>query len=217
MKASPEVAAHLLAIGKKRLGLDGYARIYASLREGPAGTVELAERNKTSPLTILSVMRHLLRCGLVHRCRWFRPKAHSRMVPVWAFGAGPDVSMPMYEERTRRPRRAPSMLILMTTVLELLKDEPLTHAEIAAELAMSLDSAYRIMQIIRRRRLAYIASWDKPSVGTPIPEFKAGNRKNAPRPPKVGARYFSDVRNRQRQQALMRVLAAPVESLAEAA
>lgn len=216
MKASPEVAAHLLAIGKKRLGLDGYARIYASLREGPAGTVELAARNKTSTLTILAVMRHLLRCKLVHRCRWFRPAAHARMVPVWAFGDGPDVSMPMYEERTRRPRRAPSMLILLTTVLDLLKDEPLTHAEIAEELAMSVDSSYRIMQTIRRRKLAYIASWDKPAVGTPIPEFKAGNRKNAPRPAKVGARYFIDVRERKTQQAFMRAQVAPAEALAEA-
>lgn len=221
-KCTPEHARRLREAAARRIGLEGYVRLYASLRDEPMTADEIAAKNDVGQLAVLLIMRHLLDRGLVHRCRWVRPKPHSRMIPVWAFGPGCDVSMPQYEERyrfkRRRERRAPSTLMTMTTVLEMLTEMPMSHQEIADELCMSKDSAYRIIGILRAHKLVHIASWNKPALGTTTPEFKAGNRPNARRPPRArNAEYFADRRRRAADIRTLRAIAGCTEPERQAA
>jgi hypothetical protein len=208
MKATPEQAAHLRRIGRERVGMAGYARILGSLRAGPQSSAELAERNGVSHLLILGMMRHCLRAGVVHREQWLRTQPHARMVPKWALGAEGDVSMPQYEERTRRPRRGPSALILLTTAIELLSENGLTIAELSAELCMCRESGERVIKALRQAGLVHVGSWHKPPMGTTVAEWRYGQRPDARRPPQQKQSvYFARVRGRNRQMKLMHALA----------
>ncbi len=208
MKATPEQAAHLRRIGRLRVGLAGYARILGSLLAGPLSTAELAQQHEVSHLLVLGMMRHSRRAGVVHREQWFRPAPHSRMVPRWALGAEGDVSMPEYEERTRRPRRAPSTLILLTTAIDLLSQGGLTINELAAELCMHRESGERIIAALRQAGLAHIGSWHKPPMGTTVAEWRYGPGNDARRPPQQKQSvYFAHARGRNRQMRLMHALA----------
>lgn len=179
--ASHGTAAYMKAISAQRIGMAGYAKIIWTLRGGPVSTTEIAERNGVSRLLVLLVMRHCLRAGIVHRCDWFRPQPHARMVPKWALGRDGDVSMPLYEEKTRKPRKAPSTLMLLTTVLQLL-EVPTGYADLVEELRMHPDSVRRAIRTLRDHGLVYIASWHKPPTGTTSPEFMAGQKRDVPRP-----------------------------------
>lgn len=208
MKATPEQAAHLRRIGLQRVGMAGYARILGSLRAGPQGTAELAERNGVSHLLMLGAMRHCLRAGVVHREQWFRTQPHARMVPKWALGTEGDVSMPMYEERTRRPRRGPSALMLLTTAIELLSENGLTIAELSAELCMGRESGERVIKALREAGLVHIGSWHKPPMGTTVAEWRYGQGNDVRRPPQQKASvYFARLRVRNQQMRLMHALA----------
>ena len=203
-----EKLAQLRDAARRRIGLDGYAQILATLMSGPKSTVKLAALRGVSHNAILATMRHCLRMRLVHRVSWHRPAPHARMVPCWALGADGDISMPQFEERTRRPRRAPSQLILLTTVLDLLTDNALTRNELIDELRMCRESVERIIIVLRTARLVYVQSWVKPAVGTTVAEFRAGRRnKDAPRPPVVSNDYSRERARRQSQIQMMQALA----------
>lgn len=212
MKASPELAARLLQAAKNRIGMEGYARMLGSLHTGPMSTATLAEKHQVSHLLVLAVMRHCLRAGIVHRVDWHRPAPHSRLVPCWALGADGDISMPMYEEKTRRPRRAQSTLILLTTALQLLAEHPHTRAELAEALCMHIETAARIIAALHSNRLIHVASWHKPAIGTTVQEFAAGNRRDAPRPARTSksAATFRQYRERRQQREMLHALAGAV-------
>jgi hypothetical protein len=178
--------AQLRRAGTMRIGTEGYARIISSLNDGPQSASGLqALHPSVSRLTILAIMRHCLRVGIVHRASWYRPAPHSRMVPVFALGADGDISMPEYEERARNPRRAPSALMLLTTIMRLVAEYPRSRAELRDELKMHQATVERIVQIMRKYRLIHIASWDKRPIGTTVAEFGLGNKRDAPRPARV--------------------------------
>ncbi len=210
--ATKDVRAHMTAICSMRIGMAGYAAILGSIRHCALSTTQLAEKHGVSRLLILGVMRHCLRAGIVHRTDWHRPAPHSRMVPRWALGADGDVSMPMYEERTRRPRRAPSTLILLTTALQLMEEHPHSRTELAAELCMHVETVYRIVDALRKNGLIYVASWHKPPIGTPVQEFAAGCKRDAPRPARVSGsvEVMRGYRQRQEQRAILHALAGSV-------
>lgn len=209
MKATELQRAWMAEITKRRIGLAGYAKIISSLRAGPKSTTELEEEHKVSRVLVLHVMRHCLRAGIVHRCEWFRPAPHARMVPKWAMGRDGDISMPEYEERFRKARRAPSTLILLTTVLQMLEEHAHSRTEVAEALCMHIDSAYRVLGILRAAGLIYVASWHKPPIGTSVEEFRTGNKRAAPRPAQIG-RSRDTMRGyaaRREQHAMLHALA----------
>lgn len=213
-------AAHMLAIASRRIGMAGYAAILSSLRAGPASTTELVEKHGVSRVLVLHIMRHCLRVGIVHRQDWFRPAPHARMVPRWALGADGDVSMPEYEERARKPRRAPSTLMLLTTTLQLLAEHPHGRAELAQALCMHIESAARVITTLRKAGLIHIACWEKPAVGCPWPEFSAGSKPDARRPPPArnNASAHAAFRTRRAQLATLQALAGrPYVPMAPAA
>ncbi len=222
MKATPEHRAQLLRASQMKIGFAGYVRVLASLRDdGPMLSSDLAEQCGVSRLLVLKMMRHCRQRGVVHRCRWIRTKPKARMVPVWAYGDGRDISMPQYEEesriKARFPRRAPSSLIMLTTILELLAENALTHAEIAAELAMGIESSYRLVGALREYRFVRIASWHRNPVGVTVPEFAVGSDRNARRPPTAAAEraYQAGRRKRLQQIAFMQTVAGPLNAGAD--
>lgn len=178
-------AQRMAELSSLRIGMAGYVAMLESIKHEALDTTAIAQAVGVSRLAVLGVMRHCRRAGLVHRPEWFRPAPHSRLVPRWRWGPGPDVSMPQYEERIRRPRRAPSVLLLLTTVLQLLQEEPRTRAEMASELCMHIESVCRVVTALPAAGLIYVASWVKPSRGTTVAEFRLGSQRDARRPAKT--------------------------------
>lgn len=191
-----------------RIGMDGYAAILASLHAGPKSTTQLAEEHQVSRLLVLGMMRHCLRAKVVHRPEWYCPMPHARMVPLWALGEQGDVSMPQFEEQTRRPRRGPSTLILLTTAIEMLKDRPYTRAELAEDLKMHIETACRVVDALRKARLCFVESWNVQPRGTSVAEFRYGTRSDKPRPGRRPAQQeWKKYRVRRSQMRVMHALA----------
>ena len=219
MTKRPDLRDAMAALCSLRIGMAGYAAIIGSLRAGPLSTTELnARHSKVSRLLILEVMRHCRRAGIVHRVDWHRTTPHSRLVPRWALGRDGDISMPMYEERTRRPKRAQSTLILLTTAMELMGEHPHSRTELAEALCMNVETVYRVINALRSNKLIHVASWHKPPMGTSVQEFALGDRPDARRPARISrtAATFRQykVRRVQRQTlyALAGMVAAPMRS-----
>jgi hypothetical protein len=205
----PDLVAKMVGLSSMRIGMAGYAAILGSVRIRPMSTTELAAKHKVSRLLILGLMRHCLRAGVVHRVDWFRPQPHARMVPHWALGQDGDISMPMYEEKARRPRRAQSTLITLTTALELMGEHPHSRKELAEALCMHEESASRIVNALRTNKLIHVASWHKPQKGTTVQEFGVGQLPDAPRPPQISrcTKTMKQYRARREQRAALHALA----------
>jgi hypothetical protein len=214
----PDLRAAMAALCKQRIGMAGYAAILGSIRTQAMSTTELVERHKVSRLLILGAMRHCLRAGIVHRVDWHRDTPHSRLVPRWALGRDGDISMPKYEEKTRRPRRGPSTLCLLTTAMELMGEYPHSRTELAAALCMHVETVYRVVRALRANKLIYVASWHKPAIGTTAQEFALGSKDNAPRPPRLSksTAVFAQHRVRRAQRkglfALAGMAASPMRA-----
>lgn len=207
---TPEaLRARMAQIASARIGMDGYADMLGSLRAGPMSTLQLAAKHGVHRTAVQLAMRHCVRAKVVHRTGWFRTQPHARLVPMWALGGEGDISMPQFEERPKAPRRAPSTLILLTTVVEMLKDRPYTRAELAEELRMHVESAVRVLTALRRNRLCFVESWDQPPVGTTVAEFRYGvNRADKPRPPpRANGEQWAVYRGRRSQMRVMQALA----------
>lgn len=194
----------MASMASQRIGMDGYADMLGSLRAGPMSTNQLADKHGVHRTLVLLIMRHCLRAKVVHRCAWFRNQAHGRLVPNWALGGDGDISMPAYEERTKRPRRAPSTLFLLTTVIEMLKDRPYSRAELAEELCMQIETPCRVLAALRRNRLCFVETWNQPAVGTSVAEFRYGvNRPDKPRPARRTPGQQWEVYRKKRSQMLV--------------
>jgi hypothetical protein len=213
--AHAHALAQLRRAGTMRIGTEGYARIISSLNNGPKSASDLQTLHPSvSRLTILAIMRHCQRVGIVHRASWYRPAPHSRMVPVFALGADGDISMPEYEERARNPRRAPSALMLLTTIMRLVDEYPRSRSELCNELKMHQATVERIVQIMRKYRLIHIASWDKRPIGTTVAELGLGNKRDAPRPARVSEMpgYWRGFEQKQRTTAMCHRLAGNADA-----
>lgn len=217
----PDLREAMAALGSLRIGMAGYAAILGSVRTKAMSTTELVELHKVSRLLILRVMRHCLRAGIVHRVDWHRTVPHARLVPRWRLGAEGDISMPQYEEQTRRPRRGQSTLILLTTAMQLMQEHPHTRTELAEALCMNVETAWRLVPLMRAHRLIYVASWHKPPVGTTVQELALGDKPDAPRPARIGnsaAAHRQWGQRRAQRVALFAVAgmaAAPIRALGQ--
>ena len=152
----------------------------------PSSTEQLVEQFKINHNTMSKILMRMHRLGMIHRASWFRLKAHSRLLPVWAFGGAGDVPHPVREVPIKT---APNpMLILLATIIECLSDEDRTQSELAEELAMHVESAARYVALLRKCGLSHIRAWEKPAVGVPVARHTYGAGKDAKRPARLNAR-----------------------------
>lgn len=149
-----------------RLGLEGYIRILARLRNKGMSTDQVAIAFALNHNTATKLLRYMHKLKLIHRESWFQPKPHSRHLPIWRLGSNGDVSMPQYEGKAHRPPNP--MLILLATSIECLQEHPLTVVELAGELAMHKETAARIVQLMRLHGLSHIRSWTRAINGLPV-------------------------------------------------
>lgn len=207
-KATPEHAARLDRARRMRLGLEGYVKILAALRT-PMTTRQVEERFGTDHNTTNKLLSHMHRYQLVQRVDWFRPVRHSRWLPVWQFG-GTDVPHPAGEPPAKGKAR--SAMVLLGTTVQLLRDEPRTLGELAAELAMHEESASRLVNLLRKYRLSHIKSWIKPPTGVTVAQHTFGPGNDAKRPARVPikvqrARHHATYRAKSAHIALIRMTA----------
>ena len=179
-KITPEHAALLNIARVRRLGLEGYVRILAYLRRRAVTTAGISAHFNLCHNTAAKLLRYMLRLKLVHRESWMQPQPHSRLVPLWRLGAEGDVPMPAAEVPSRTPPNP--MLIYLATVIELLRERPMTIAEIAEEIAMHKESAQRVVNLLREHGLSRIASFERQRYSAPVAQHGWLVSKDAPWP-----------------------------------
>ena len=209
-------ANRMRELAAQRIGLKGYAEMLGSIRRHALSSRQLADKHDCDIKAVHQAMRHFLNAGLVHRVDWFRPSPKSRLIPCWLFGGDGDIAMPDQETRVANPRPARSSMLMLSTVLDMLKEHPHSLAEIAESLCMHHETASRVVGILREQGLVYIASWHKPPMGTSVAEWQTGQRKDAPRPPRIGNSVASiaGYKQRREQVRLMQMMAGvPQQSM----
>lgn len=164
-----------------RIGIDGYCKLLAFLRTSRTGN-EVQAYMGLNETTTRQMLRWMLRMKLIHRCDWFRPAPHSRMVARWTLGASGDKPCPDRKEAPP-PKRVHAGVMLVATVVEVLS-EPTTINELADELAMHPESAARLIGHLRAHKLCRIKSWAKNTAGTTVAQHLYGRGPDAPRPPR---------------------------------
>ncbi len=154
----------LVRARKERIGIEGYVRILAMLRT-PMSSAQVIEATGLDRINCNRILRHFRRAGLIHREQWFRPNPHSRMLPMWALGGDGDVPNPGYECPTK-VRPSSSMLTLIT-IIQVLKEEPRTMAELCEEVGMVHCNVARVVKFLRNAKLSRVVHWVKPPMGHP--------------------------------------------------
>jgi len=182
MPATTPHAENLRRAASMRLGLEGYIRILARLRNKGMSTDQVAIAFALNHNTATKLLRYMHKLKLIHRESWFQPKPHSRHLPIWRLGSNGDVSMPQYEGKAHRPPNP--MLILLATTIECIKESPLTVIELADELAMHKETAARIITLMRQHKLSHIRSWTRVSNGLPVAQHGYLGTRDAARPPR---------------------------------
>lgn len=194
---------------KCRIGIDGYCRMLAYLtRERTSDDV--SDYMGLNEQTAKFLLRWMLRLKLIHRTSWYRPTEHSRMVPRWVLGSDGDSPCPDRDD-AGAPRKVPSGLLLLATVIEILRSEPMTLSDVAEELAMHHETASRLVRSLRKYRLSHIRSWIKPGFGVTIAMHTYGPGKDAARPPRIPikqqrAKHYATHRDKKRHLMLIRAI-----------
>lgn len=197
--------------GMRRIGFAGHCRILAAVSVEQRTAADVADALGIYRSTVQRTLALAQRYGLAGRVAWVRPVAHSRLVPQYLLGGG-DVSMPIFEEHARRSMPhsvAGSGALLLVTMLQLLRDEPLTRAELAEDLQMHIASIERMVSAAKAAGLIYVASWDRPFTGTSVARLAFGPGKDARRPPrKSNAPYQRAHRERRKLASQLGLLRA---------
>ena len=202
MKATPDHYARLIVARSCRLGTEGHIHLLSTLRE-PMTSAQIVALLGVNLNTIIKTLRAMHRHGLVQRVGWIRPVAHSRWVPVWQFD-GVDVPCPVPEKPSVAKVR--SALVLIGSVAEILREEPRTVTDLAEELAMHKESGARLVGMLRKHGMSYIASWTRAESGLPVAQHAFGPGVDAKRPPREDLRKQAK-RHRARHAAKKRHLA----------
>ncbi len=194
-------------INTKRIGMAGYARILGIVKQRPGTVRDIAERAGIEWVsTVSAILAHCWRARVIYRSAWFKDGKHCPWVPVYSFGNGKDVPPPK-PQRAPSNAKAPSTLMNLTTTLDLIRETPMTRTEIAEELKMCLESATRIIVVLRENGLIRVASWNKPARGATSPEWTMGPGRNAPRPPQISKRSATDWKRRGKHIEMLQLMA----------
>jgi Mn-dependent DtxR family transcriptional regulator len=165
-----------------RLGMPGYVKILTTLRDCPMTTAQISQSlgiNLNTTQKLLSWMRRL---KLVHRDGWHKPVKHSRLICYWHFGGDGDVPP---SDRPDEGRLVPSSpLMLLATTAEILREEPTSKADLADELSMHVESASRIIRLLKAAGLVHVGGWGTPPKGPLYPQWSWGSGVNVRRPPR---------------------------------
>jgi transcription initiation factor IIE alpha subunit len=203
-----ELSARMGEVSKCRIGALGYIELIGSLVRCPMTTEQLAKKSGLHKHTVSAVMRYLHRAKIIHRSSWVQPGPRRSMVPVWAIGADGDVSMPLYERRETSTRRPRSALVLIASIIEMLREMPMTRQDIADELKMVIDTVQPLVLAMRKAKLIYVASYRTEGRGRPAEEFAAGWKHDAPRPGLSPRADYHKIHRKRRRHAAMLNLTA---------
>lgn len=198
-----DVKAKLRKANQMRLGFDGYCRILRSIQVDPGTGETLAERFGVNHNTMNHVLRSLYRMKLIHRREWVRPREHSVLVPIWAFGEDGDCE-PEVPAPRRTSRVARGSAITLGTIFELLADDKCSMGDLAEEMGMHRETVIRLIRIMSDHKLVRIAGWRRRSTGGPIPLYGLGDIRNAARPkPQQNAKNHANTHRLKQQHIQM--------------
>jgi hypothetical protein len=170
--------------------------VFATLHYGPATTSKLAREHGLSTQGMQAVVRGLHALGLVHRCGWEPTRGMS--AALFVAGSGEDAPRPPNRDGSAcrhpafqaKPFTPPAELIAFKSIVEALREEPLSYQDVAEATGVSDGAARNLIKCMREVRIAHIADWEvRLHGGAPAALYAFGfNQPDAPRPRKLSTR-----------------------------
>lgn len=168
-KANAAQAAVLAKARTQRIGMGGYFKILAFMRRKGRTSEDISKRLRLNHNTTVKVLRFMRQLKLIHRTSWVQLVKNAPLVPVWRLGAAGDVGRPGGELRSDRPPVPWPALITVATVIEVLKEEPRSIADLGEELGVHPYTAAKIVALMRAAGLSRISRYEKLAIGHPVP------------------------------------------------
>lgn len=203
-----------------RLGMGGYARVLAALRDKPMTYMEGQAATGIRHNSMHRIFNSMYALGMVHIADWMiepdRPTA-----PRFGMGHADDAPPPVKRPNGKRVTKAkmpPAVvpapeLVAMKSLLQAVQ-EPATALEVIAATGVSPVTVRNALAEMHRLRLVHIALWTPRAgnnSGAPVPNYQIGRAADAPRPKplaqKARQRNYESRQAAQRQHAAMRAIA----------
>lgn len=199
-----------------KLGMPGYVRLLASLRDDPAPVSEFRERHGLSYCGSYYFIMGLYRLGRIHVSGWVL-EHRKRPLAVFSYGAGVD-AMPPDLTLSGKPStggRLPSRTNPSTSLVALeyalrTLEQPSTQDDLCEACGLDKATMRKTVKELVRCGFAHIKAWDTTiKNGPPRPVYIQGHGRTAPKPPKesrkaINARHWARRREAMRFEAIQR-------------
>ena len=173
-----------------QIGYIGYIRVMAAL---PGTTQKLAAASGFEPRSTSGLLRSLWSLRLVHPAGTAGTRKHPQV--VWAAGDGPNGTM----AKCGPPLRPYLQHITFAYALRALENGA-TTLEVADAIGQSLESAQRLVRMLRQEKLLRIVEWRRSTDGKPYAVYEYGRGHDVAKPTQSRAlkcrRYRAALRNR---------------------
>jgi hypothetical protein len=186
-----------------RLGMAGYARICAALRDKPRSLYELTRDGVVARVSAYRVVCQLFACGWLHVVEMRASAPRHAKQPVFAFGRGESI-----------PGRVPkgqgsSEVIAFASLLTALEDTG-SIDEIEQETGINKCTVRKLVKQMAALGLAHICRWNVRAGGGPaIRVFSIGRAKQAKRPKPKGRQAINrDYWERRKRAAPFNAIAS---------
>lgn len=190
-----------------RLGMAGYVKIMAALRDKPRTTGEMVADGllgRTAAGRVITSLHHLGYLSIVGWRQAYRCVAR----PIFGCVTADDVPPPAERPNGRPACAAPlRKLVLSPEVVALASmltalEDPLTKTEIMAATGLSYGGMQRALEALRRHGFVRIAGWERrdSAGGPPMPQFQRGSERDAQRPQRASKKARNQRYNARRRE-----------------
>jgi hypothetical protein len=202
----------------RRIGMAGYVRILAMLRDEPRTVRELADTGivgRTGAGRIIGSLHHLR----VLRIVGWRQRPGCRTQPMYGISKAEDAPAPALRPNGRpvEPLK-PRKVLLSTEVVALVSlmralEDPMSKAELMQATGLWLGGLRPVLAALRRHGFVRIALWVHPAHGPVVPHFQLGSGYDASRPPRItrsetNRRYMARRQEAKKYRALQHAFCA---------
>lgn len=208
-----------------RLGMAGYARLLATLRDAPSTSQQLQQRAMIGHTTAVRVLAGMHMLGMIHISVWSM-EPNQPTLPIFKAGGAPDAPVPtmrpngrpMVAARVVSLKNPPPELIAFKGLLAAIED-PSSRLEISAKSGLNNITVRTAVEALIKHRLARIACWQwRNHGGAPIPQYQIGPGAAASRPARMGGREIqARYRARKREALPFIIIGAALSRLLERA
>lgn len=195
---------------RARLGIAGYARMMASIRDYPGTVTQIAATADTGLDTAYKLVAAFHSLGLLHISSWFESTPNV-WVAVYSWGPGPEAPPPTYrmtrtgeirQVKVNKPRVVPQEARSFARFVRTL-GTPVTLGDVMEITGLAATSARAGLNAMVDCGLAHVCMWEprRNLLGGPwMRNYVLGPGRNVPRPSRNGMRKATEALDLERRR-----------------